>query len=142
MLVNNQLNVLNFKKVWILINGLMLSFVIFLFLTFIHGRSLKLDCLTMKDLVRSRFKFSKKVLEYVTQVHVRDISLGLDIYILKRITGNLNSATYQNMIINNIDLVGKYMVFPMLNFIFQYDNAPCLRSASTISFLTERQLIL
>ena len=41
-----------------------------------------------------------------------------------------------------IYIIGKCLVFPQRSFIFQHDNAPCYRSASTISFLEDHNICL
>jgi len=41
--------------------------------------------------------------------------------ILKRIQGKLNSEAYQNKVVNDINIVGNCMVFPLRRFIFQHD---------------------
>ena len=56
--------------------------------------------------------------------------------------GNMNSTVYQDILTNEIDLIGKCLVFPQQSFIFQHDNAPCQRSASTVSFLEDHNICL
>ena len=62
--------------------------------------------------------------------------------ILKRIQGNMNWTVYQDILTNEINLIGKYVVFPQRSFIFQNDNAPCHRPASTVSFLKDHNICL
>lgn len=83
---------------------------------------------------------TKKVVLHGVQIHVWGCFSRFGVGILKRIHGTLNSETYQNKIINDIDVVGKCLVFPLHRFILQHDNAPCHRSASTLSFISERQI--
>ena len=66
--------------------------------------------------------------------------LGVDI--LKRIKGNINSAIYQDLLVNDIDLIAKCLVFPLQRFIFQHDNVSCDRSALAVSLLTDHNISL
>lgn len=83
---------------------------------------------------------TKKFVLHGAQIHVWGCFSRFGVGILKRIHGTLNSESYQNKIINDIDLVGKCLVFPLHRFILQQDNAPCHRSASTLSVIRERQI--
>jgi len=60
--------------------------------------------------------------------------------ILKRIRDNMNSTVYQDILTNEIDLIGKFLVFPQRSFIFQQDNAPYHRSDSTLGPLNEEEM--
>ena len=62
--------------------------------------------------------------------------------ILKRIRSNMNSTVYQDILTNEIDLIGKCLVFPQRSFIFQHDSAPCHQSVSTVSFLEDHNICL
>jgi len=81
--------------------------------------------------------FTKKVIQHGAKVHVWGCFSRFVVGILKRIQGKLNSEAYQTKIVNDINIVGNCVVFPLRKFILQHDNAPCHRSASTLSFLTE-----
>jgi transposase len=85
---------------------------------------------------------TRKVIGHGTQVHVWGCFSRYGVGILKRIRGNINSTVYQDVLINDIELIGKCLVFPERNFIFQHDNAPCHRSASTVSFLEDHNICL
>ena len=54
----------------------------------------------------------------------------------------MNSTVYQDILTNEIELIGKCLVFPQRSFIFQHDNAPCHRLASTVSFLEDHNICL
>jgi len=54
----------------------------------------------------------------------------------------MNSTVYQDILTNEIDLIDKFLVFHRRSFIFQHDNAPYHRSASTVSFLEDHNICL
>lgn len=83
---------------------------------------------------------TKKVQAHKSKVHVWGCFSRFGVGILKRIRGNINSKVYQDLLVNDIDLICKCLVFPLQHFIFQHDNAPAHRSVSTLSFLTERNI--
>jgi transposase len=85
---------------------------------------------------------TKKVITHGTQVHVWGSFSRFGVGILKRIRGNINSTIYQDLLVNDIDQIGKCLVFPLQSFIFQHDNAPCHKSASTVSFLNDRNVAI
>jgi len=96
-----------------------------------------------------RFKYeryspicTRKVIAHGTKVHVCGCFSRNGVGILKRIRGNMNSIVYQDILTNEIDLIGKCFLFPQRSFIFQPDNAPCHRSASTVSFLEDHNIYL
>jgi len=83
---------------------------------------------------------TKKIIQHGAQVHVWGCFSRFGVGILKRIQGKLNSEAYQTKILNDMNLVGHCIVFPLRTFIMQHDNAPCHRSASTVSYLTEQHI--
>ena len=96
-----------------------------------------------------RFKFerysticTRKVIGHGTQVHVLRCFSRNGVGILKRIRGNMNSTVYQDILTNEIELIGKFLIFPQKSFIFQHDNASCHRSVSTVSFLEGHNICL
>ena len=54
----------------------------------------------------------------------------------------MNLTVYQDILTNEIDLIGKCLVFPQRSFTFQHDNAPCHQSASAVSFLENNNICL
>jgi transposase len=108
-----------------------------MFRTYSHTRS---EIVRRFDNERLSHICTKKVLQHGAQVHVWGSFSRFGVGILKRINGNLNSKNYQDLIVNNIDITGQCLVFPLPNFIFQQDNAPCHRSASTVSFLKTKKI--
>ena len=96
-----------------------------------------------------RFKYeryspicTRKVIGHDTQVHVWGCFSRNGVGNLKRIQGNMNSIVYQYILTNEIDLIGKCLVFPQQSFIFQHENGLCHRSASTVSFLEDYNICL
>jgi len=96
-----------------------------------------------------RFKYEKyspictrKLIGHGTQVHVWGCFSRNGVGILKRIQGNMILTVYQDMLTNEIDLIGICMVFPQRSFIFQHANPPCHRLASTVSFLEDHNICL
>ena len=83
---------------------------------------------------------TNKIIQHGAQVHVCGCFSRFSEGILKQIQGKLNSEVYQIKIVNDINIVGNWVVFPLLRFILQHDNPPCHRSASTLCFLTERYI--
>ena len=58
---------------------------------------------------------------------------------LKMVNWNLKSVKYQNEIFKDIKLKCDCLAYPMRNFIFMYDKAPCHFSASTQRYLADRE---
>ena len=58
------------------------------------------------------------------------------------VNGNLSSVKYQNEIIQDIKLKCDFLAYPMLNYIFKHDKAPCHFSASTQHYLVDRGVVV
>ena len=57
---------------------------------------------------------------------------------LQMVNGNLNSIKYQTEILGDIKLKCDCMAYPIKNYIFMHDKAPCHFSASTQRFMADR----
>lgn len=78
------------------------------------------------------------VLRHGPQVHVWGSFSLYGTGVLKRVEGQLNAEKYQREIINDIDIIGRCLVFPQRSFIFQQDLAPPHRANSTREFLEDK----
>ena len=54
------------------------------------------------------------------------------------VNGNLNSIKYQTEILGDIKLKCDCLAYPIKNYIFMHDKAPCHFSASTQRFMADR----
>ena len=59
---------------------------------------------------------------------------------LKVVNGTLNSERYQKTILNDIKVQCDCIAFPIRNYIFMQDNAPCHNSKSTKQFLSANNI--
>jgi len=78
---------------------------------------------------------TKKVIAHGTQVHAWGCFSRFGVGILKRIRWHINSTIYQDSLVNDIDEIGKCLVFPLKSFVFKHDNVPCHKPTPTVSFL-------
>ena len=61
---------------------------------------------------------------------------------LKMVNGNLNSVKKQNEILQDIKLKCDCLSYPMGNYIFMHDKAPCHFSASIQRYLADRGVVV
>jgi len=67
---------------------------------------------------------TQSVMRHLPKIHVWGCFISQGVRLLKIIHGNKNAAKYQEEILHDAHIVGKYLVYPELAFIFQYDLAP------------------
>ena len=92
-----------------------------MFHTFSHSSS---HCIRQFDNERYNPMTTKKIMSLRSKVQVWECFSRFVVRILKRIRGNINSEIYQDLFVNDFNLIGKYLVFLLRSFIFQHDNAP------------------
>jgi len=80
------------------------------------------------------------VMRHGPKIHVWGCLTSNGVGLLKRIKGNMNAEKYQNEVINDIDIVGKCLVFPEQAFIFQQDLAPPHKAKSTHDFFKNKNI--
>ena len=85
---------------------------------------------------------TQNTLKHSPQVHVWGCFSSNGVGLIKRISGHVNAQKYTENIINDIDVIGKCLVFPEKQFIFQQDLAPPHRASSTKTFLEDMNVDL
>ena len=74
------------------------------------------------------------------KVHVWGCFSANGVGLLRKVEGSMNAQMYQETIIHDIDIIGKCLVFPKQQFIFQQDLAPPHRALSTFNFFKKKEI--
>lgn len=83
-----------------------------------------------------------ETMSHGAKVHVWGCFSANGVGLLRKVEGSMNAQMYQETIIHDIDIIGKCLVFPKQQFIFQQDLAPPHRALSTFNFLKKKEVDL
>lgn len=82
----------------------------------------------------------QQTMSHGPKIHVWGCFSSNGVGLLKKIEGSMDAKLYQRSIVNDINVVGKCLVFPDNNFIFQQDLAPPHRALSTYKYFKSKNI--